>query len=62
MNYPALGRIVIMVILVMPQPVTVEQYHRHMGGGGVDKSDQFLAYHNVLWKTVRYWKTLFIVP
>ncbi len=27
--------------------------------GGVDKSDQFLAYHNVLRKTVRYWKTLF---
>lgn len=50
-----------MVILVYwwCQPVTVEQYHRHMGGGGVDKSDQFLAYHNVLWKTVRYRKTLF---
>ena len=27
--------------------------------GGVDKSDHFLAYHNVLRKTVRYWKTLF---
>ena len=27
--------------------------------GGVDKSDQYLAYHNVLQKTVRYWKTLF---
>ena len=29
------------------------------GGGGVDKSDQFLAYHNVLRKTARFWKTLF---
>ena len=27
--------------------------------GGIDKSDQYLAYHNVLRKTVRYWKTLF---
>ena len=27
--------------------------------GGVDKSDQLLSYHNVLRKTVRYWKTPF---
>ena len=27
--------------------------------GGVDKGDQFLSYHSVLRKTVRYWKTLF---
>ena len=26
---------------------------------GVDKSDQLLSYHNVLRKTLRYWKTLF---
>ena len=33
------------------------QYNVYMGG--VDKSDQFLAYHNVLQRTVRFWKTLF---
>ena len=38
------------------RPVPVEQY-KYMGG--VDKSDQYLSYHNVLRKTVRYWKTLF---
>ena len=26
--------------------------------GGVDKSDQLLSYHNVLRRTVRYWKTV----
>ena len=26
---------------------------------GVDKSDQLLSYHNVLRKTVHYWKTSF---
>ena len=26
---------------------------------GSSSSNQFLAYHNVLRKTVRYWKTLF---
>lgn len=35
----------------------IERYNAYMGG--VEKSDQFLAYHNVLRKTVRYWKTLF---
>ena len=38
-------------------PLVVEKYNQFMGG--VDKSDQFLAYHNILRKTVRYWKTLF---
>ena len=46
-----------MTTLDIPRPVPVEMYNRFMGG--VDKSDQFLAYHNVLRKTVRYWKTLF---
>ena len=41
----------------VPRPVTIEKYNYYMGG--VDKSDQYLAYHNVLRKTVRYWKTLF---
>ena len=41
----------------IPRPIAVEHYDRYMGG--VDKSDQFLAYHNVLRKSVRYWKTLF---
>lgn len=27
--------------------------------GGEDKSDQLLSYHNVLRRTVEYWKTLF---
>ena len=27
--------------------------------GGVDKSDQYLSYHSILRKTVRYWKTPF---
>ena len=27
--------------------------------GGVDKSDQYMAYHNVLRRTVRFWKTHF---
>jgi len=38
-------------------PIVVQMYNKYMGG--VDKSDQYLAYHNVLRKTVRYWKTLF---
>ena len=41
----------------IPRPIAIEKYNQFMGG--VDKSDQYLAYHNVLWKTVRYWKTLF---
>jgi len=41
----------------IPRPVIIEKYNKFMGG--VDKSDQFIAYHNVLRKTVRYWKTLF---
>ena len=32
---------------------------KHIWGGGVDKSDQYLAYDNILRRTVRYWKTLF---
>ena len=27
--------------------------------GRVEKSDQYLSYHNMLHKTIRYWKTLF---
>jgi len=38
-------------------PLVVQMYNKYMGG--VDKSDQYLAYHNVLRKTLRYWKTLF---
>ena len=41
----------------IPRPLMVENYNAYMGG--VDKSDQFLAYHNVPRKTLRYWKTLF---
>ena len=41
----------------IPCPVIIEKYNKFMGG--VDKSDQFIAYHNVLHKTVCYWKTLF---
>ena len=46
-----------MTTLDIPRPVPVEMYNRFMGG--VDKSDQYLSYHNILRKTVRYWKTLF---
>ena len=38
-------------------PVIIKQYNKYMGG--VDKSDQYLAYHNILRRTVRYWKTPF---
>ena len=41
----------------VPIPVAVQKYNISMGG--VDLSDQYLAYHNVLRRTVRYWKTLF---
>ena len=41
----------------VPIPIAVAMYNKSMGG--VDKSDQYLAYHNVLRRTVRYWKTLF---
>jgi len=41
----------------IPCSTVITNYNSHMGG--VDKSDQFLAYHNVLRKTVRFWKTLF---
>ena len=41
----------------IPRPIAIEKYNQFMCG--VDKSDQYLAYHNVLQKTVRYWKTLF---
>ena len=39
----------------IPQPEPVTQYNKFMG---VDKSDQFLSYHNILRRTVQYWKTL----
>ena len=35
----------------------VKAYNKYMGG--VDKSDQYLSYHSILRKTVRYWKTPF---
>ena len=38
-------------------PLVVQKYNKYMGG--VDKSDQYLLYQNVLRKTVRYCKTLF---
>ena len=41
----------------VPRPVAIEKYNCYMGG--VDKSDQYSSYHNVLCKTVRHWKTLF---
>ena len=41
----------------IPRPIAIGKYNAYMGG--VDKSDQFLSYHNILRKTVRYWKTLF---
>ena len=38
-------------------PVVVREYNKYMGG--VDKSDQYMAYHNVLRRTVRFWKNPF---
>ena len=38
-------------------PVIVKVYNQYMGG--VEKSDQYLGYHNMLRKMVRYWKMLF---
>lgn len=38
-------------------PVIIREYNRYMGG--VDKSDQYMAYHNVLRRTVRFRKTPF---
>ena len=38
-------------------PVVIQEYNKYMGG--VDKSDQYMAYHNVLRRTVRFWKTHF---
>ena len=35
----------------------LQNYNKYMGG--VDKSDQFISYHKVLRKTVKYWKTTF---
>lgn len=37
-------------------PLVVQKYNKNMGG--VDKSDQYLSYHNILRKTVQYWKTI----
>ena len=41
----------------IPCPVLLEMYNKSMGG--VDKSDQYISYHKVLRKTVKYWKTTF---
>lgn len=41
----------------VPQPIPIEHYNQSMGG--VDKSAQFLSYHSVLRKTIRYWKTFY---
>ena len=41
----------------VPCPVMLEKYNKSMGG--VDKSDQYISYHKVLRKTVKYWKTTF---
>ncbi len=41
----------------VPCPLMLEKYNRSMGG--VDKSDQYISYHKVRRKTVKYWKTMF---
>lgn len=41
----------------VPQPAVVKAYNAFMGG--VDKSDQYIAYHCLARKTACYWKTLF---
>ena len=39
-------------------PVVILEYNKYMGG--VDKSDQYMAYDSVLRRTVRFWKTPFL--
>lgn len=42
---------------VVQQPQAIATYNQYMNG--VDRSDQILAYNNVLRKCMRWWKTLF---
>ena len=42
----------------MPRPIVCADYNQHMGG--VDKSDQMLKYYEVLRKSMKYWKKLFL--
>ena len=41
----------------VPCPIMLMKYNKSMGG--VDKSDQYISYHNILRKTSKYWKTCF---
>ena len=41
----------------VPQPGVISNYNKYMNA--VDRSDQFLATHNVLRKSLMWWKTLF---
>ena len=40
----------------VPIPSTVKEHNKYMGG--VDISDQYILYHQILRQTKRYWKTL----
>ena len=42
---------------VVKQPSCIYRYNKYMNG--VDRSDQYLAKYNLLWKCLRWWKTLF---
>jgi hypothetical protein len=42
----------------VPRPIVCADYNEYMGG--VDKSDQMLKYYEVLWRSLKYWKKLFL--
>ena len=44
--------------LRVPRPVAIGDYNKHMGG--VDKSDQMIKYYEVLHKSLKYWKKIFL--
>ena len=41
----------------VPCPLMLAKYNQSMGG--VDKSGQYISYHCVLRRTIKYWKTIF---
>lgn len=42
----------------VPRPEAIGDYNTHMGG--VDKADQMMKYYEILHKSLKYWKKLFL--
>ena len=42
----------------VPRPEAIADYNTHMGG--VDKSDQMIKYYEILHKSLKYWKKIFL--